>query len=500
MSSNDTVPTHKLLDYCDKIGIVEIKHLSKPDEYVLDKEPTKNTIFIQYEFSGQQQPQNQSFTESLMTIPKYKPHSPSGFYWYLELNPEKVIAQWVHHYLTQEILSDKSYFHRFLTPQNIIDENTICNKCYTEVKFSLPLSYNKSRFPLGYFLRGIPRNTPELSTSLPIFPQSTSRKNLKKNDLIYHSKLYPKQNNYYIQKCPTCNEIVLNSGYDYDKNAEEIAKLSFAMNVVTFHDNKLKISMKSYKKLSKINFPPNTIPHTTSVFPYSSLSDIQIPIKSLDSQKTDLDEQEKGIINMIKNQEILKTRFSKPTVKTSILKIINTQESKTHEKKSTLFVGTDPERPFYNERFNRKESSFIDKAISTISAFANTMGGTLIIGVNEKNNNEIIGIEKDIEFADNIKNLDDWKQQFIDLLDGINPVEYKNIILQNYQFHTINKKTILEIECPLHDEHIDIVSYTGGKKAHSEYKQKRHYQRKGPTSTRMSDDDLIAHMKRKTKN
>ena len=141
------------------------------------------------------------------------------------------------------------------------------------------------------------------------------------------------------------------------------------------------------------------------------------------------------------------------------------------------------------KRFNRKDSTFIDKAISTISAFANTMGGTLIIGIDEKKDNKIIGIERDIEFADSIKDRDDWKQQFVDLLDGINPIEYKNIILHNYQYHTINKKTILEINCPRHDEHIDIVSYTGGKKAHIDYKNKRHYKRTGPASKRMSDDD-----------
>ena len=515
MRSNDKTPTGNLFDYCDDVGLARIQRLN--DEYKIqfypkkgiEKEPTKNTIFIQYEPISQEHNQPQSFThESEMTIPNFKPHSPSGFYWYLELDPKKLIAQWVHHYLIQKILGERDYFRKLLTLQNIITETVTCNKCQTGVKFFLPLSYNKGRFPQKHSVFNIRDDRTEQTMKLMLkTPLPHSQTPSEKDDLVHSSTLYYKQNDCYTQYCPSCNELVSTNGYDYEINAEKVTKLFYNIE----HNTKIQLNdlveinlfndqVGDEKLLKKINFPPNATPNTSFIFPYSSLNKIQIPIKSLDHQKIDLDEQEKVITTVIKQQNSIKTRFAEPTVKTSILRTIKKEESRTLEKKSTLFVGIDPEQRFYHKRFIRTQSDFIDKAISTISGFANTMGGTLIIGVNEKNNNEIIGIEVDIEFADNIKNRDDWKKQFVDLLDGIKPVEYKNIILHNYQFHTMNKKTILEINCPRHDEHIDIVSYTGGKKAHIDYKNKKHYKRTGPSSKRMSDDDLIAHMKKKTKN
>ena len=128
------------------------------------------------------------------------------------------------------------------------------------------------------------------------------------------------------------------------------------------------------------------------------------------------------------------------------------------------------------------------------------MGGKLIIGVNEKNNNEIVGIETDIKYADNIETLDDWKLKFVELLNGISPVEYRNIILENYNFHKIEDgKTILEVNCPLHDKYINVVSYKGGAKAYRTYKEKNNYKRWGPSTRLMTNDDLIIHVTKKSK-
>ena len=468
MSSNDKIPTGKLVDYCDKIDIVRIEYFMKSEEYEIytkdsDKEFTKNTIFIQYEFSGQEQKQHQSFTESLMTIPKYKPYSPSGFYWCLELNPEKVKAKWVHQYLIQKILSDKSYFHRFLTPQNTINENITCNKCHTNVKFFLPLYYNKSRFPLGYFLRGISRKAPELTTPLPIFPQSISRKNLKKDDLIYHSQLYQKQNDYYIQNCSSCNKIILNSGYDYDKNAEEIAELSFAMNVRTFHSTVQNLSMKSYKKLSKITFPPNSIPYTTSVFPRSSLSDIQIPIKSLDDQEIDLKEDELTVSFMITEQERRKTRYSTKTVRHSLYSIIEEKEGNTHEVKETLSLNqhTGKKDESTNNKTGKKHNAMEFSVLKTISAFANTDGGTIIIGIkdeknrkkgweNDENKEYIIGINNELKKL--FKNSEDeFNIHFKNLIrDHLSSQPYNSTLMkaENFIFEPYFSKILCIIKCP----------------------------------------------------
>jgi len=516
MSSNDKTPTGNLFDYCDDVGLARIQRLN--DEYKIqfypkkgiEKEPTKNTIFIQYEPISQELNQPQSFThESEMTIPNFKPHSPSGFYWYLELDPKKLIAQWVHHYLIQKILGENDYFRKFLTLQNIITETVTCNNCQTEVRFFLPLSYNKGRFPQ---MRSSVFNTRDemieltkkfiLKTPLP-HPQTPS----EKENLIYSSILFYKQNDCYMQHCPSCNEIVSTSGYDYEKNAKKITKLfynvewTFNLTTIRLLPSGLTPPVNTKKLLTEINFPPNATPYTAFVFPYSSLNKIQIPIKSLDHQKIDLDEQEKVVTTVIEQQNSIKTRFAEPTVKTSILRMIEKDESRTLEKKSTLFVGIDSNQQFYHKRFIRTQSDFTDKVISTISGFANTMGGTLIIGVNEKNNNEIIGIETDIEFADNIKDLDDWKRQFIDLLNGISPVEYRDIILKRYKYHEIEDgKTILEIKCPSHDKDIDIVYYKGGPKAYKSYKEEKTYKRHGPSTLPMSSPELVAHVKKKPEN
>ena len=78
-------------------------------------------------------------------------------------------------------------------------------------------------------------------------------------------------------------------------------------------------------------------------------------------------------------------------------------------------------------------------------------------------------------------------------------MEYKNIILENYNFQEMEDgKTILEINCPLHDKQIDVVSYKGGAKAYSGYKEEKQYKRHGPTTRPMSTRDLIVHVKKKT--
>ena len=86
--------------------------------------------------------------------------------------------------------------------------------------------------------------------------------------------------------------------------------------------------------------------------------------------------------------------------------------------------------------FDRKQNEYIDKAMSSISAFANTRGGNLLIGVNEKDKNDIIGIETDIEYG-GIKDIDEWTRMFYDLLKGIEPALYRDKIEKNLKFRKI---------------------------------------------------------------
>ena len=129
-----------------------------------------------------------------------------------------------------------------------------------------------------------------------------------------------------------------------------------------------------------------------------------------------------------------------------------------YEKKSTLCVNlkyVDPKTGKLSPKveYKDKENPIEKSAMKTISAFGNTKGGTLVIGVAD--DNSIVGIDADFELKQ-FPNQDKWELHLKNCLKRIKPNEYRKKIVINY--HQSEGKTICVIDCPIGNS---LVTYNG---------------------------------------
>ncbi|MEM3074472.1 MAG: ATP-binding protein [Candidatus Pacearchaeota archaeon] len=149
-----------------------------------------------------------------------------------------------------------------------------------------------------------------------------------------------------------------------------------------------------------------------------------------------------------------------------IKKIISVGESKNLEFKSTLRT---------NLHTNEIDSKIEYSTIKTISAFLNTEGGTLLIGVND--NGKICGLEKD-----NFKDNDSLNLHFTNLLKKYIGNEYLHFI--EFELFPVDDKHVLKIECQKSKKPV-FVKFQN---------EEEFYIRNGPASVKLSAREMVEYI------
>lgn len=180
----------------------------------------------------------------------------------------------------------------------------------------------------------------------------------------------------------------------------------------------------------------------------------------------------RGLINKIvkKFQKTNPEIFTKTDSPTEIIELIKKGEEDTTEFKSTLRVNL--------------HTGEIDKRIEyatlkTISAFLNSKGGTLLLGVS--NNGEVIGLEKD-----RFENNDRLNLHLTNLVRGkigkhnLNLISFKTIIIEG--------KTIIRIDCLKSDKPVFMMNPS---------KEEEFYIRIGPSSVQIKGSELVGYISKR---
>lgn len=128
--------------------------------------------------------------------------------------------------------------------------------------------------------------------------------------------------------------------------------------------------------------------------------------------------------------------------------------------------------------FNTKQNdkTLFYPIIKTICAFANTEGGKLLVGYNEKSN-EFNGIE-----VDGKKNLDDWERFIRSHLDQ--KTDKTTGTMVNFFFHKINNVTCALIEVARSPHRISCKDISSNEQTHF-------YVRSGPSTKSLNFDEGI---------
>ncbi|MBU2053337.1 MAG: ATP-binding protein [Nanoarchaeota archaeon] len=175
------------------------------------------------------------------------------------------------------------------------------------------------------------------------------------------------------------------------------------------------------------------------------------------------------ILNIIVNK--FKRTNPKLFVKTDspeeILDLIKKGENEKTEFKSTLRVNLHT-----NELDRRLEFS----VLKTITAFLNSNGGTLLIGVSNKG--QIIGIERD-RFEDN----DKFNLHLMNLIKG--KIGKKYLAFIDLEQILIEEKTILKIDCRRSDQQVFLRPTP---------QEEEFYIRAGPSTIQISGSELIGYV------
>lgn len=164
--------------------------------------------------------------------------------------------------------------------------------------------------------------------------------------------------------------------------------------------------------------------------------------------------------------------FAKMDSPEEILNLIKKGENERTEFKSTLRVNLHT-----NELDRRLEFS----VLKTITAFLNSNGGTLLIGVSNKG--QIIGIERD-RFEDN----DKFNLHLMNLIKGKIGKKYLSFI--SFEESTIEGKTILRIDCKKSDNQVFLRPTP---------QDEEFYIRAGPSTIQISGSELIGYVEQRFK-
>jgi len=155
-----------------------------------------------------------------------------------------------------------------------------------------------------------------------------------------------------------------------------------------------------------------------------------------------------------------------------IIELIKKGENEELEFKSTLR---------YNLHTNQIDKKIEHSTLKTITAFLNTNGGSLLLGITDKG--EIIGIEKD-NFNDTDK--------FLLHLNNIIKEKFKKNITQDIEINPIkiNNKTIIKINCKKSKEEIFLKNPS---------QEEEFFIRTGPATHQLKGTDLINYIKKRFK-
>ncbi len=153
-----------------------------------------------------------------------------------------------------------------------------------------------------------------------------------------------------------------------------------------------------------------------------------------------------------------------------ILELIKKGESEEIEFKSTLRTN------LHTNEFDKKIEY---SALKTLSAFLNSDGGTLLLGIN--NEGKILGIEQD-KFPD----IDKFNLYLISIIKG--KLGKKHFHLIDIQNNSIDGKTIVKISCRKSKGPIFLKSDTN---------EEEFYVRMGPSSAQLKGSELVEYINRK---
>lgn len=159
-------------------------------------------------------------------------------------------------------------------------------------------------------------------------------------------------------------------------------------------------------------------------------------------------------------------------LKEEIFELIKRGESENLEFKSTFRT---------NLHTNEIDRKIEYSALKTITAFMNSKGGALLIGIGDSG--EIIGIEKD-----NFVNYDKFALHITNLIKT--RLEKNTLSLIKNKFIEVDGKTVLKIECKKSDKPLFLKSQDN---------EEEFYIRVGPSSTQIKGSELLDYIEKNFK-
>ncbi len=182
---------------------------------------------------------------------------------------------------------------------------------------------------------------------------------------------------------------------------------------------------------------------------------------------------EKGLIRQaVKKilEENPKIFSNKNNSSKEILELIKNGENEEIEFKSTLRTN------LHTNEFDKKIEY---SALKTLSAFLNSAGGTLLLGIN--NEGKILGIEQD-----KFPNIDKFNLYLISIIKG--KLGKKHFHLIEIQNNLIGDKTIIKINCKKSKKPVFLKS---------ELNEEEFYVRMGPSSVQLKGSELVEYINRR---
>jgi hypothetical protein len=170
-----------------------------------------------------------------------------------------------------------------------------------------------------------------------------------------------------------------------------------------------------------------------------------------------------------KNLQFLGPKQKSQDPKQAILELIQAGESSSTEFKSTLRT---------NLHTKETDKKIEHSVLKTITAFLNTSGGNLLIGVND--NREILGLEND-----NFQNDDKFRLHLTNLIK--NHIGNQFIPFIKFQFIQIKDKKIFRIICKESVKRVFLKTPTA----------EEFYVRSGPSSVKLEGSSLVDYIQHK---
>ncbi len=158
--------------------------------------------------------------------------------------------------------------------------------------------------------------------------------------------------------------------------------------------------------------------------------------------------------------------------KEEIKELISKGENEKSEFKSTLRI---------NLHTNEFDKNIEYAVLKTITAFLNSDGGTLLIGVSNKG--EILGIEKD-----RFENEDKFSLHLTNIIKEKIGKKYLRLI--NLQIMNVRNKKIMKVECKKSDKAVFLKPTP---------KEEEFYTRAGPSNNQLAGSELIEYVEKKFK-